>query len=125
MDDIFFQVLPLIEQGDAANREGKNAATSKQILYIRADQLLNITITKTGLDLVQRLSTMFNDVYNKRLPAGADDDLPMLSLFNSTGRELSINQLQGLQVRMPLRRSNFSILFLRSSPMILRCHRSH
>ena len=102
MIDIFFQVLPLIEQGDSANREGNNASNSKQILYLRADQLLNITITKTGLDLVQRLSTMFNDVYNKRLPASADDDLPMLSLLNSTGRELVINQLHGLQVRRPL-----------------------
>jgi hypothetical protein len=66
-------------------------------MFIRADQLLNITITKTGLDLVQRLSVLFNDVYNKRLPF-TDDNRPMLSLFNGTGRELFIDDLDGLEV---------------------------
>jgi hypothetical protein len=74
------------------------SSNSKQIILVRADQLLNITITKTGLDLVQRLSALFNDVYNKRLPPSDADDLPMLSLFNGTGRELFIDHLEGLQV---------------------------
>ena len=43
---------------------------------------------------------MFNDVYNKRLPPTADDDLPMLSLLNGTGREVLIDQLDGLQVNL-------------------------
>ncbi len=55
-------------------------------------------MTKTGLDLVQRLSALFNDVYNKRLPPSDDDDLPMLSIFNATGQELLIDHLDGLQV---------------------------
>jgi hypothetical protein len=67
-------------------------------MFIRADQLLNITITKTGLDLVQRLSALFNDVYNKRLPFTDDDNQPMLALFNGTGRELIIDNLDGLEV---------------------------
>jgi len=84
-------VLPLtnaVERGPVA----------KQMILIRADQLLNITITKTGLELVQRLSTLFNDVYNKRLPPGADDeDAPLLSIHNRTGKEFHINELQRLQ----------------------------
>jgi hypothetical protein len=65
---------------------------------IRADQLLNLTITKTGLDLVQRLSALFNNVYNKRLPSTDDDNQAMLSLLNGTGRELFIDNLEGLEV---------------------------
>ena len=79
-------------------KEGVPSSNSKQIIFIRADQLLNITITKTGLDLVQRLSALFNDVYNKRLPPTDDDDQPMLSLFNGTGQELFIDNLDGLEV---------------------------
>jgi hypothetical protein len=41
---------------------------------------------------------LFNDVYNKRLPPSDDDDQPMLSLFNGTGRELFIDHLDGLEV---------------------------
>ena len=74
------------------------SSKSKQMIFVRADQLLNVTITKTGLDLIQRLSVLFNDVYNKRLPATDDDDLPMVSLSNETGRELVIDHLEGLEV---------------------------
>ncbi len=83
--------LPFVAQ------EQKKDVPSSMILF-HADQLLNLTITKAGLDLVQRLSTLFNDVYNKRLPSTDDDDQPMLSLLNSTGCQLFINNLQGLQV---------------------------
>jgi hypothetical protein len=80
-------------------KEGIPSSNSKQIILVRADQLLNITMTKTGLDLIQRLSALFNDVYNKRLPpSDDDDDQPLLSLFNGTGREISINHLHGLEV---------------------------
>jgi hypothetical protein len=75
------------------------------LIVVRADQLLNITMTKTGLDLVQHLSALFNDVYNKRLPPSDDDDLPMLSLFNGTGRVVSIEKLDGLEVCL----TNFSL----------------
>lgn len=80
-------------------KEGISSSNSKQIIYIRADQLLNITLTKTGLDLVQRLSALFNDVYNKRLPMIDDDEQPILSLVNLTGREISIGNFDGVEVR--------------------------
>lgn len=76
-----------------------DASITKQIIFIRADQLLNITITKTGLDLVQRLSTLFSEVYNKRLTfTDDDDDQPMLSLFNGIGQQILIEHLDGLEV---------------------------
>lgn len=78
--------------------EGVPSTQTKQIIFIRADQLLNLTITKTGLDLVQRLSTLFNDVYNKRLPSSDDDHQPMLALFNGTGQQVQIHHLEGVEV---------------------------
>ena len=89
------------EAGVVQVESNDNETTLKhsQIITVRAEQLLNLTITKTGLDLVQRLSALFNDVYNKRLPPSADDDQPMLSLFNGTGRELIIDHLHGLEVK--------------------------
>ncbi|CAF1542330.1 unnamed protein product [Adineta steineri] len=96
-------VLSLIEKSGSAvsneqeRKEGVPSINSKQIIFIRADQLLNLTITKTGFDLVQRLSVLFNDVYNKRLPFTEDNDQPMLSLFNGTGREIFIDNLDGLE----------------------------
>lgn len=92
----FLQALP--HGNDPETKDGLGTSNFKQIISVRTDQLLNITITKTGLDLVQRLSALFNDVYNKRLPPTADDDLPMLALFNGTGREILVDQLDGLQV---------------------------
>ncbi|CAF4149952.1 unnamed protein product, partial [Adineta steineri] len=96
-------VLTLIEKSGSAvsneqeHQEGVPSINSKQIVFIRADQLLNLTITKTGFDLVQRLSVLFNDVYNKRLPFTEDNDQPMLSLFNGTGKEIFIDNLDGLE----------------------------
>ncbi|CAF3380389.1 unnamed protein product [Rotaria sp. Silwood1] len=96
-------VLPGIKSGSAAineqeRKEGIPPSNSKQIISIRADQLLNITITKGGLNLLQRLSDLFNDVYNKRLLFIDDDDQPMLSLFNGTGQEINIEHLDGLEI---------------------------
>jgi hypothetical protein len=100
------KALPLIEKkgsvttNEQERKEGVPSSNSKQIIFIRADQLLNLTITKTGLDLVQRLSALFNDVYNKRLPFADDDTHPMLSLFNGTGQELKIDNLDGVEVNL-------------------------
>ncbi|CAF1260195.1 unnamed protein product [Adineta steineri] len=96
-------VLPLTEKSRSAvsneqeRKEGVPSINYKQIVFIHADQLLNLTITKTGFDLVQRLSVLFNDVYNKRLPFTEDNDQPMLSLFNRTGRDIFIDNLDGLE----------------------------
>ncbi|CAF1212266.1 unnamed protein product [Rotaria magnacalcarata] len=97
--------LPLTETAESSpsiealeRKESVSSSKSKQNIVVRADQLLNITITKTGLDLVQRLSALFNDVYNKRLPPSDDaDDQSMLSLFNETGQDIFIDCLDGLQ----------------------------
>ncbi|UJR35157.1 hypothetical protein I4U23_027926 [Adineta vaga] len=82
---------------ESEKKEENASAHSKQIIFVRADQLLNITLTKTGLDLVQRLSALFNDVYNKRLPFTEDDNQPMLSLFNGTGKDLFLDHFDGLE----------------------------
>ncbi|CAF5221988.1 unnamed protein product, partial [Rotaria magnacalcarata] len=99
------KALPLTETAESSpsiealeRKESVSSSKSKQNIVVRADQLLNITITKTGLDLVQRLSALFNDVYNKRLPPSDDaDDQSMLSLFNETGQDIFIDCLDGLQ----------------------------
>ncbi|CAF4656530.1 unnamed protein product [Rotaria sp. Silwood1] len=70
---------------------------SKTVILLRFDHLLNITMTKSGLELLQHLSALFNDVYNKRLPPSDDDDQPMLSLSNQTGQKIIISNLDGLQ----------------------------
>ncbi|CAF4190264.1 unnamed protein product [Rotaria sp. Silwood2] len=70
---------------------------SKTVILLRFDQLLNITMTKSGLELLQRLSALFDDVYNKRLPPSDDDDQPMLSLSNQTGQKIILRNLYGLQ----------------------------
>jgi hypothetical protein len=44
------------------------------------------------------LSSLFNDVYNQRLPKYFDNDEPMLSLLNSTGQSIFIDNLNGLEV---------------------------
>lgn len=93
---LLFQGLPHANEAD--RKDGVVSSNIKQIIRVESDQYLNITITKTGLDLVQRLSALFNDVYNKRLPPSDDDELPMLSVLNATGRELTLEQLTGLQV---------------------------
>lgn len=73
-------------------------------MIIRADQLLNLTLTKTGLDLLLRLSALFDDVYNKRLPMNEDDEQPILSITNETGKEVVLDQLNGVEVnRLSLR----------------------
>lgn len=96
----------------------ERGAVSKQMICVRADQLLNITVTKTGLELLQRLSTLFNDVYNKRLPPGEeDDDQPMISIINRTGKDITVDQLQRIQVRLirwisfPEEETNFENIF--------------
>ncbi|CAF1603445.1 unnamed protein product, partial [Didymodactylos carnosus] len=87
------------EQEGEKKSESNHAplASTKQIIFIRADQLLNLTITKTGLDLAQRLSALFNDVYNRRLPPGEDEEKPLLSMQNATGKELVLYNLDGIE----------------------------
>ncbi|CAF4846541.1 unnamed protein product, partial [Rotaria sp. Silwood1] len=117
-------VLPGIKSGSAAineqeRKEGIPPSNSKQIISIRADQLLNITMTKGGLNLLQRLSDLFNDVYNKRLPFIDDDDQPMLSLFNGTGQEINIEHLDGLEIAKNASLTSIHLKHNESIPLIV------
>ena len=69
-----------------------------QLISLRTEQYLNITITNTGFELINHLSSLFSDLYNQRLPKCLDQNKPMLSLVNSTGKDIFINNLQGLEV---------------------------
>jgi hypothetical protein len=76
---------------------------------------LNITITKTGFDLIKNLSSLFNDAYNQRLPEYLENtNKPMLSLVNLTGKSILIDNLHGLEVSFPLieRKKNHGLLFI-------------
>ncbi|CAF5173433.1 unnamed protein product, partial [Rotaria magnacalcarata] len=60
-------------QSSSSSKKGKQekivlGLDAKQLIFIRTQQLLNITITKTGLELMTNLSSLFNDIYNQRLP---------------------------------------------------------
>ncbi|CAF1105334.1 unnamed protein product [Rotaria sp. Silwood1] len=71
---------------------------AKHVIYVRADHLLNVTITKTMLNLGQRLSTMIKDAYNKQSPWNEDDDdRSMLSIHNMTGCDIYIDNLSGIK----------------------------
>ncbi|CAF1256037.1 unnamed protein product [Rotaria sordida] len=70
---------------------------AKQLISIGTQQLLNITITKTGLELIQNLSSLFNDIYNQRLPKNFNENESLLSLVNLTGQDIFIDNLNGLE----------------------------
>ncbi|CAF4608864.1 unnamed protein product [Rotaria sp. Silwood1] len=99
-------IFPIAERVESSSSASTNikqqqnkvsGLNAKQLISIRAHQLLNITITKTGLELIEHLSSLFNDIYNQRLPKNIDDNEPMLSLVNLTGQNLFIDNLNGLQ----------------------------
>ncbi|CAF3768117.1 unnamed protein product [Adineta steineri] len=69
----------------------------KKIIFIRADHLLNITLTKTGVVLAQRLFKMFSDAYKKKSSTIEQDDQSILSIHNHTGYELTIVDLNGIE----------------------------
>ncbi|CAF3775950.1 unnamed protein product, partial [Rotaria magnacalcarata] len=90
--------IGLAIMNEQEQKEHISSSNSKQIISIRADQLLNITITKTGLDLVKHISDLFTDACNERIPLNIDDyDEPMLSLCNATGKEVMIDNLDGIE----------------------------
>jgi hypothetical protein len=84
---------------DESKQTKSKPTNTTQFVQISADQLLNITITKTGLELVQRLSTVFGDIiHNQRSTSDIDDEQALLSIVNRTGKHVEIDQLHGLQV---------------------------
>ncbi|CAF0751812.1 unnamed protein product [Rotaria sordida] len=101
-------------------KEGIPSSDSKQIITIRADRLLNITITKAGINLIQRLSGLFNDVYNKRLPFTDDEiDQPMLSVLNGTGQEITIAHLDGVEIAKNTSSTSINLKHNESIPLVV------
>lgn len=67
------------------------------MIAIRTNSYLNLTITKTGFDLLNYLLTVFGDA-NKEHLSRRSDDQTALSLVNATGRNILISNLHGLEV---------------------------
>ena len=67
------------------------------MIALRTNDYLNITITKTGFDLLNYLLTVFGDS-NKQNLSTSSDDQTALSLVNGTGRNILISDLHGLEV---------------------------
>ncbi|UJR24151.1 hypothetical protein I4U23_027117 [Adineta vaga] len=83
------------KEGDA--KEKKSANEVKKLISIRAEHLLNVTLTKTTLDLVQRIQAMFNELYEKGIPSDIDEEQVLLSIHNQTGFNIIIYDIQGIQ----------------------------
>ncbi|CAF0869350.1 unnamed protein product [Rotaria sordida] len=120
-----YQVLSYAKNGSVVideqeRKEGIPSSDSKQIITIRADRLLNITITKAGINLIQRLSGLFNDVYNKRLPF-TDDEInqPMLSVLNGTGQEITIAHLDGVEIAKNTSLTSINLKHNESIPLVV------
>ncbi|CAF4497379.1 unnamed protein product [Rotaria socialis] len=96
-------ILPIVDRVESSSsKKGKQekivlGLDAKQLIFIRTQQLLNITITKTGLELMANLSSLFNDIYNQRLPKNIDNNESMLTLMNLTGQPICIENLNGLE----------------------------
>jgi hypothetical protein len=72
---------------------------SKNKIHIHAEHLLCITITKTSIDLAQRVSSMFTDASKEEQPITNDvDDESILSVHNMTGYQIVIDELIGVEV---------------------------
>jgi hypothetical protein len=91
-------------------KEGGMKLDVKKVIYIRAEHLLNVTLTKTTLDLGQRLSVMFNDAYRKGSTSDNDEEQAMLSVLNQTGYDITIDKITGVEVDLRLNR--FIYLFI-------------
>lgn len=80
--------------------ESRLSSEVKKLISIEADHLLNVTLTKSTLDLFQRISTMFNDAYRKDdLISDIDDEQAMLAIVNQTGVDLHLFNIQGIEVK--------------------------
>ncbi len=79
---------------------------AKNKIQIRSEHLLAVTLTKTSMDLAQRLSAMFSDAYTKDLPTKDDsNEEAILSVHNMTGYDILIDNITGVEVSL-----DFSIL---------------
>ncbi|CAF1173038.1 unnamed protein product [Adineta ricciae] len=87
----------LEDEKDSNVKENRNESEMKKLISIRAEYLLNVTLTKTTLDLFQRISTMFNELYEKNLPSDIDEQQTMLIIQNQTGFDITIYDIRGIQ----------------------------
>ncbi|CAF3837772.1 unnamed protein product, partial [Rotaria sp. Silwood1] len=78
-------------EGDGANID------VKKVISIRAEHLLNITLTKTTLDLGQCIQTMFNETYKKGSSSDDDQEQAMLTILNQTGYQINIEDIIGIE----------------------------
>jgi hypothetical protein len=92
---------------------------AKNKIHIQAEHFLSVTITKTSIELIQRLSTIFTDAYKKDLPIKDDDeDKSILSVHNMTGYEILIDDITNVEVELYVITIKM-ILLLLSLPRII------
>ncbi len=70
---------------------------SKNKIHFRAEHLLSITLTKTNIDLIQRLLPIFTDKNKKEVPINNES---VLSVQNMTGYQIIIDELIGVEVKV-------------------------
>jgi len=87
-----------LSEAKSSLKEGGINFDANKLIYIRAEHLLNLTLTKTTLDLALRLQTMFNEAYQKGESSDSDEEQSMLSIHNQTGYNIIIHDILGLEV---------------------------
>ena len=118
--EIFFPVILLIInvlfKFDCFDDENDlpRISHAKNTIHIQAEQSLCIQLTKTNIDLLERLITVFMDAWWNMDVAISDDDNDdesILSLENLTGYPIRLNQLVALQVNRCLIGIQSNVLF--------------
>ncbi|CAF1065734.1 unnamed protein product [Adineta steineri] len=87
----------LLEDEKSSPKGDGMSLNIKKVISIRADHLLNLTLTKTSLDLSQRLQTMFNDAYKNNSSSDTVEEQAMLTILNQTGYNIKLDQIVGVQ----------------------------
>ena len=70
----------------------------RRMLTVSSDQLLNLTISKSGLQSIKRLLNVFNDARHENLPNDDPEHQPTVTIENLTGQVIAIENLKELQV---------------------------
>ena len=81
------------------------------MILIRADHLLNLTLTKSTLDLFQRIQSMFSQAYQKGYSSTDDQEQAMLTIYNQTGYQIQLQQISGIKVSERFHLSFHLLLF--------------
>ena len=67
---------------ESKEKEGGFNFDLKKVIFIRAEHLLNITLTKSTLDLGQRIQKLFNDAYKNGSSSDDDQQQEILAVLN-------------------------------------------